>query len=217
MIAELVAVVIFAYLIGSIPFGLIVGRLKGKVDISKYGSGKTGATNVMRTVGTKAGVVTIALDLGKALAAVMLAKVIVGSDVLTVGGMTINWQVAQVMAGLAVIAGHNWSIFTKFKGGSGVATFFGTMYALYPPAALFGTGVWAGVAIRSRYMSMGSILGVLATWCLMVPFVIHYSLPPIYLVYGLIAAALVLYQHRGNIRRLRLGVERRLGEREKTN
>ena len=216
MIVELVAVVIVAYLIGSIPFGLIIGRLKGKVDISKHGSGKTGATNVMRTVGTKAGVVTIALDLSKALAAVMLARVIVGSDVLTMGGITINWQVAQVMAGLAVIAGHNWSIFAKFKGGSGVAAFFGTMFALCPPVALFGSGVWAGVAVRSRYMSMGSILGVLATWCVMVPLTLHHNLPPIYLVYGLIAAALVLYQHRGNIRRLRLGVERRLGEGEKT-
>lgn len=217
MIAELVAVVIVAYLIGSIPFGLIIGRLKGKVDISKYGSGKIGATNVMRTVGTKAGVVTIALDLAKALAAVMLAKVIVGSDVLTVGGIAINWQVAQVMAGLAAIAGHNWSIFAKFKGGSGVAAFFGTMYALYPPAALFGSEIWAAVAMRSRYMSMGSILGVLATWCLMVPLTIFYNFPPIYLVYGLIAVGLVLYRHRGNIRRLQLGMERRLGEREQTS
>jgi glycerol-3-phosphate acyltransferase PlsY len=217
MIVELVAVVIVAYLIGSIPFGLIIGRLKGNVDISKYGSGKIGATNVMRTVGTKAGVVTIALDLVKALAAVMLARVIVGSDVLTVGGISINWQVAQVMAGLAAIAGHNWSIFAKFKGGSGVAAFFGTMYALYPPAALFGSEIWAAVAIRSRYMSMGSILGVLATWCLMVPLTIFYNFPPVYLVYGLIAVGLVLYRHRGNIRRLQLGMERRLGEREQTS
>jgi len=217
MIAELVAVVIVAYVIGSIPFGLIIGRLKGKVDISKYGSGKIGATNVMRTVGTKAGVVTIALDLLKALAAVMLARVIVGSDVLTVGGIGINWQVAQVMAGLAAIVGHNWSVFAKFKGGSGVAAFFGTMYALYPPAALFGSEVWAAVAMRSRYMSLGSILGVLATWCLMVPLTIFYNFPPVYTVYGLIAVGLVLYRHRGNIRRLQLGMERRLGEREQTS
>lgn len=217
MIAELVAVVIVAYLIGSIPFGLIIGRLKGKVDISKYGSRKIGATNVMRTVGTKAGVLTLGLDLGKAIAAVMLARVVVGSDVLTVGGIAINWQVAQVMAGLAVIAGHNWPVFAKFKGGRGVATFFGTMYALYPPAALFGSEVWAAVAMRSGYMSMGSILGVLATWCLMVPLTIFWNFPPVYLLYGLIAVGLVLYRHRDNIRRLQLGMERRLGESEKTS
>jgi glycerol-3-phosphate acyltransferase PlsY len=78
MIAKLVIVVVFAYLIGSIPFGLVIGRLRGNIDVSKHGSGKIGATNVMRTVGTKAGAVTLLLDLGKALAAVMLARLIVG-------------------------------------------------------------------------------------------------------------------------------------------
>jgi glycerol-3-phosphate acyltransferase PlsY len=216
MIAKLVVVVVVGYLIGSIPFGLIIGRLRGNIDVSKHGSGKIGATNVMRTVGTKAGAVTLILDLAKALAAVMLAKLIVGSDILVVGGISVNWQVAQVMAGLAAIAGHNWPVFAKFRGGSGVAAFFGTMYALCPPVALFGSEIWAAVAMGSRYMSVGSILGVLATWCLMVPLTIHYDFPPVYLVYGLIAAGIVLYQHRGNIRRLRLGMERRLGEIEKT-
>jgi glycerol-3-phosphate acyltransferase PlsY len=215
MIAKFVVVVIVAYVLGSIPFGLIIGKLKGNVDIRKHGSGKTGATNVMRTVGTKAGVLTIALDLGKAVGAVMLAKAIIGPGILAIGGINLHWQAAQVMAGLAVIAGHNWSIFVKFKGGRGAAAFFGTMFALCPPVALFGTEVWALAAMRSRYMSMGSILGVLATWCLMVPLTIAYNFPPIYLVYGLIAAGLVVYQHRDNIRRLQLGIERRLGEKER--
>ena len=96
-----------------------------------------------------------------------------------------------------------------------MTAFFGTMYALYPPAALLGTEIWAVTAIRSRYMSLGSILGVLASWCLMVPLTIAYDFPPIYLAYGLVATILVVYQHRDNIIRIRKGTERRLGEEAK--
>jgi glycerol-3-phosphate acyltransferase PlsY len=214
IIAKFVAVILVGYLLGSIPFGLIVGKLKANIDVRNYGSGKTGATNVMRTVGTKLGILTIALDVGKAVGAVMLAKVIIGSSVLTLGGISLQWQVAQVMAGLAVMAGHNWSIFTKFRGGRGVTAFFGTMLVVSPPAAVFGAEILALTALRSRYMSLGSILGVIATWCLLAPLTIIHNWPPIYLLYGLVAVALVVYQHRDNIGRLQRGTERRLGEKE---
>ena len=213
IIAKFVAVILVGYLLGSIPFGLIVGKLKANIDVRNYGSGKTGATNVMRTVGTKLGILTIALDVGKAVGAVMLAKVIIGSSVLIVGGISLQ-QVAQVMAGLAVMAGHNWSIFTKFRGGRGVTAFFGTMLVVSPPAAVFGVEILALTALRSRYMSLGSILGVIATWCLLAPLTIIYNWPPIYLLYGLVAVALVVYQHRDNIGRLQQGTERRLGGKE---
>ena len=90
IIAKFVAVVIIAYLLGSIPFGLIIGKLKKGVDVRKYGSGKTGATNVMRTVGTKFGVLTIILDVAKAAIAVMLAKIIMGSAILTIGSISLH-------------------------------------------------------------------------------------------------------------------------------
>ena len=212
IVAEFVVVVIIGYLLGAIPFGLVIGRLVKGVDVRHYGSGRTGATNVMRAVGTKFGVLTIALDLGKAIGAVVLAKVIIGDSFVSLGGFPLHWQVAQVMSGVAVVVGHNWPVFAKFKGGRGVTTFFGTMFAIYPPAALFGTEIWATVALGSKYMSLGSILGVAATWCLMIPLTIAYDLPPIYLAYGLAAMALVIYQHRDNISRLRHGKERRLGE-----
>lgn len=213
IIAEFVAVVIIAYLLGSIPFGLIIGKVSKGIDITKYGSGKIGGTNVMRAVGTKAGILTIVLDIGKAAGAVLLAAVIVDPGVLSVGGVILYyWQVAQVLAALAVLAGHNWPIFSKFKGGRGVATFFGTLLPIFPPAAIFGGEVLAVTALNSRYMSLASIMAVMATWCLLIPMTIVYNLTPIYLAYSLVAIALIIYQHRGNIRRLQQGTERRLGE-----
>ena len=214
MIAEFVAVVVIAYLLGSIPFGLIIGKLKSGVDIREHGSGKTGATNLMRVSGTKLGVLALVLDVVKATGAVMLATVIIGRDsgVLTIGGVSVYWQhVAQVAAGLAAVAGHNWPVFAKFKGGRGVTAYFGTLFALFYPAGIFGAEVLAIAALRSRHMSLGSLLGGLATWCLMVPLTIVYKLlPPIYLIYGSVVMALIVYQHRDNIRRLRQGTERRL-------
>ena len=213
MIAEFVAVVVIAYLLGSIPFGLIMGKLKGGVDIREHGSGKTGATNVMRTLGTKLGVLTIVLDVVKAGGAVMLATVIIdsGSGSLTIGGVSLYWQhVAQVAAGLAAVAGHNWPVFAKFKGGKGITAYFGTLFVIYPPAGIFGAQIVAIAALRSRHMSKGSILGALAAWCLMIPLTIAYNFPPIYLAYGLVVIALLVYQHQDNIKRLRQGIERQL-------
>jgi glycerol-3-phosphate acyltransferase PlsY len=213
VIAEFIAVVIIAYLLGSIPFGLIIGKLKKGVDIREYGSGKTGATNLMRVAGTKLGVLTIVLDVIKAGGAVMLAAVIIDSSRggFTIGGVFVYWQhVARVVAGLAAVVGHNWPIFAKFKGGRGVTAYFGTLFAICPPAGIFGAEVVAITALRSRHMSRGSILGALAAWCLMIPLTIAYDLSPIYLAYGLVVIALLVYQHQDNIKRLRQGTERRL-------
>jgi glycerol-3-phosphate acyltransferase PlsY len=213
MIAEFVAVVVIAYLLGSIPFGLIIGKLKGGVDIREHGSGKTGATNVMRTIGTKLGILTLVLDVVKAAGAVVLATVIIdsGSGSFTIGSVSVYWQhVAQVVAGLAAIAGHNWPVFAKFKGGRGVTAYFGTLFAIFPPAGIFGAEVVAIAALRSRHMSMGSILGASAALCLMIPLAILYGFPLIYLAYSLVVIALLVYQHQDNIKRLRQGTERRL-------
>jgi glycerol-3-phosphate acyltransferase PlsY len=214
MIAEFIAAVVIAYLLGSIPFGLIIGRLRSGIDIREQGSGKTGATNLMRVAGTRLGILALVLDVVKASAAVILAAVIIGRDsgVLTIGSMSVHWQyVAQVVAGLAAVVGHNWPIFAKFRGGRGVTAYFGTVFAIFPPAGIFGAEVLAIAALRSRHMSLGSLLGALATWCLMLPLTVVYKLlPPIYLIYGSVVMALIIYQHRDNIKRLRQGTERRL-------
>jgi glycerol-3-phosphate acyltransferase PlsY len=214
IITRYVGVVTIAYLLGSIPFGLIIGRLKKGVDIREQGSGKTGATNLMRVAGTKFGVLALVLDVVKATGAVMLAAVIVdrGTGTLIVGSASVYWQhIAQVAAGLAAVAGHNWPIFAKFRGGRGVTAYFGTLFAIFPPAGIFGAEVLAITALRSRHMSLGSLLGALATWCLMLPLtIVYHLLPPVYLVYGFVVIALIAYQHRDNMKRLRQGTERQL-------
>jgi glycerol-3-phosphate acyltransferase PlsY len=214
IVARFAALVIVAYLLGSIPFGLIIGKLKKGVDIREQGSGKTGATNLMRVAGTKLGLLALVLDVVKATGAVMLATVIIdrGTGTLTIAGASVYWQhIAQVAAGLAAVAGHNWPIFAKFRGGKGVTAYFGTLFAIFPPAGIFGAEVLAIAALRSRHMSLGSLLGALATWCLMLPLTITYRLlPPIYLVYGFVVIALIAYQHRDNMKRLRQGTERQL-------
>jgi len=213
MIAEFVTIVVVAYLLGSIPFGLIISKLKGGIDLRQHGSGRTGATNVMRTAGTKLGFLTMGLDVVKATVAVMLATVILrgSGGLVSVAGVSIHWQqIGQVVAGMAAVIGHNWPVFAKFKGGRGVTAYFGTLFAIYPPAGIFGAQVVAIAALRSRHMSLGSILGASAALCLMVPLVILYNFPVIYLAYSLAVVALLIVQHQGNIKRLRQGTERRL-------
>lgn len=214
MTIEFIAVAAIGYLLGSVPFGLIIGKLKAGIDIREQGSGKTGATNLMRVAGTKLGILTIVLDVAKAAAAVILATMIVGRDsgAASIGGISIHWQhIAQVAAGLAAVAGHNWPIFAGFKGGRGVTAYFGTVFAICLPAGIFGAEILAIAALRSRHMSLGSLLGASATLCVMLPLtVIHNLLPPIYLIYAVVVIALIVYQHRDNVKRLRQGTERRL-------
>lgn len=213
MVAKFIAIIAIGYLIGSIPFGLIIGKLKKGVDIRDYGSGRTGATNLMRVAGIKLGVLALVLDVFKAGAAVVLATMIVGSGngALTVGGVAILWQhIAQVTAGVAVVAGHNWPIFAKFRGGRGVTAYFGTLFAIYPPAGIFGAEIVAIAALSSRHMSVGSILGSLAALCLMIALSIAHGFPVIYVVYASAVVALLVYRHRDNIKRLQQGTERRL-------
>ena len=210
IIAKFVAVVIIAYLLGSIPFGLIISKLRSGIDVRKYGSGKTGATNVMRTVGTKLGFLTIFLDGFKAALAVQLARVIIDNSILTIGSIPLDWQVAQAIAGIVVLVGHNWPLFAKFKGGRGVAAYFGTLLVISPPAAIFGIEVLAISALLSKHMSLGSMLGALATWCLLLTLTIVNNSPPVYLIYGSIVTGLLVYLHRDNVKRLKQGTERKL-------
>lgn len=202
IVAQFVAVIIIGYLLGSIPFGLLVGRLSGKADIRQYGSGRTGATNVLRTSGRKAALLVAILDVGKGAVAVVFAGLIVGD----------NYLVAQVAAALAAIVGHIWPVFLKFRGGRGVATFFGGLAALSPVAAAFGGVILlAGVGI-TRFASVGSIAGAIGTCAILVPLTILSGYPVEYLAYALIGAIIIIVMHRDNIGRLVSGTERKIGE-----
>lgn len=206
IVAQFGAAVIIGYLLGSIPFGLLVSKLSGKGDIREYGSGKTGATNVLRTAGRKAAVLVVTLDVGKGAAAVLLAGLVVGKSYLVVGDL------APVTAALAAMVGHIWPVFLRFHGGRGVATFFGGLAALSPVAAIFGVVVLIGTMGLTRFASVGSMAGAVGAGAILVPLTILSGSPVGYLVYALIGAVLVIVMHRDNIGRLVSGTERKIGE-----
>ncbi len=212
MIAKFVAVMIIGYLLGSIPSGAVIGKRFGKVDVTEYGSGKTGATNVLRTAGKKAAALVVSLDLLKGALAVVLAGLIVGRNYLVWGNFGLGLMAAQVLAALAAMAGHNWSVFLKFRGGRGVATFFGGLIALSPVVALFGGEVFIiGVGL-TKFASLGSIAGVVGTYTILVPLTIMHGFPIEYLVYAFVGTIAIIVMHRENIVRLIAGKERKLGE-----
>jgi len=210
IVVSFVAVVIIGYLLGSIPFGVLISRYSAKVDIKQHGSGKTGATNVLRTVGAKPAILVVILDLLKGVLAVVFARLIVGGDYLVVGSFGLGALVAQVMAALAAMAGHNWPIFLKFKGGRGVATFFGGLIALCPPAALFGGEILILGAGLTRFVSLGSIAGAVGAYTILMPLTIMHGFPVEYLAYALVGTIIIVVMHRDNIKRLLAGNERRL-------
>lgn len=212
IIAQFAAVVIIGYLLGSIPFGQLIGRRSAKVDLRQYGSGRTGATNVLRTAGRKAAALVAGLDVLKGVLAVVLAGIIVGSNYLVVGNFGLGVLVAQVMAALAAMAGHIWPVFLGFRGGRGVATFFGGLVVLSPVAAIFGGSILIMGAGLTGYASLGSIVGAVGTYAILVPLTILGRFPLEYLVYTLIGTIVVIIMHRDNIVRLISGKERKLGQ-----
>jgi acyl phosphate:glycerol-3-phosphate acyltransferase len=218
VIAKILIIILLGYLLGAIPFGYIVSRYYAKKNILKFGSGKTGTTNVLRTAGSKAAAMVMIGDLLKGVFAVVLAGLIFGNDLLVIGSFGMGTLVAQVVAALAAIVGHTWSIFLKFKGGRGVTTFFGGLIALCPPAALIGGEVFFVSAGITRYASFGSILGVVTAYVILVPLTVIYKFPLEYLVYALIGGLMIIVLHRDNINRLVAGTERKIGQKaEKTD
>jgi glycerol-3-phosphate acyltransferase PlsY len=216
IVAKFAMVVILGYLLGSIPFGLLIGRRSAKVDIRQHGSGKTGATNVLRTAGRKAAVAVVILDISKGVLAVIFAGLIIRGDYLMVGEFGLGMLLAQVLAALAAVLGHIFPIFLKFKGGRGVATFFGGLIALCPVAAIFGGEILLIGAGLTRYASLGSIVGAVGTYTVLVPLTIFSGFPIEYLIYALLGTIIIIVMHRDNIVRLMHGKERKLGKKVET-
>ena len=212
IIAKFILVAVMGYLLGSVPFGLIVSKMQAKIDIRNYGSGHTGGTNVLRTLGRKAFVMVAAGDVLKASIAVLLAGLMVNHGLLVVGHIDLGRLAAQSLAGLCAIMGHIFPVFAKFKGGRGVATFIGGLAAICPVAALFGGEILIIGAGLSGFASLGSITGVVSAYAIMIPLTIIYGVPVEYLVYVLIGALIILVAHRDNIQRLLSGKERKLNQ-----
>jgi glycerol-3-phosphate acyltransferase PlsY len=194
-----------AYLLGSIPFGLILTKLFGRGDVRKEGSGNIGATNVSRVAGPLAGIVTLLLDGAKGAVAVLLA-----------GRYSNDSALWMVIAGLAALVGHCFPVWLKFKGGKGVATAAGVYLALCPPAFLGGLILFLLAAGFSRYVSLGSVAAAVAMPLLMYFFWAPHHAPPLVITFGALAVAmLIVYKHDGNLQRLVQGTEPKFSFRRK--
>jgi len=194
-VTMLVLVAIGAYLLGSIPFGMVIARLMGLGNLREIGSGNIGATNVLRTGNKLAAGLTLVLDSGKGAATVVLA------------GYWFSPDAAQ-LAGLFAILGHLFPVWLRFSGGKGVATFLGLILALNFSAGLAACATWLLVAVVFRYSSLAALVGAVAT-----PAWLYLLGTPDAVVLTGVLAALIWLRHKENIARLLAGSESRIGKR----
>lgn len=189
-------VIAAAYLLGSIPFGYLFTRLFKKVDIRRHGSGNIGATNVLRLMGWSAALPVLLLDMAKGSAAVLLARALSGETVVVLA------------SALAVLVGHCYPLFLKFKGGKGAATGIGLLIPLAGDVCAAVVLLAVVVIVLSRYVSLGSIVGAIT-----VPFFfLFFGYDTLHLFFGAVMALLVIFRHRENIERLLRGKELRFGQ-----
>jgi acyl phosphate:glycerol-3-phosphate acyltransferase len=193
-----VGVFIVCYLIGSIPMGLVLTRITTGRDIRQVGSGRTGATNVLRGAGPWIALLTILGDALKGFLAVLVARV------------ALKTNAAEAIAGLLAVIGHNYSVFIKFRGGAGTVATVGGAMSIWPWSAAILVLVGTGVIAATRYASLGSIAIALVVPILMALRVWQAGEPWIYLLFGLGTSILTLWALRPNIRRLLEGCERRV-------
>jgi glycerol-3-phosphate acyltransferase PlsY len=194
MTIERIGLVILGYLAGSIPTGLLVSKALSDVDPRKEGSRNIGATNILRTAGKKLGALTLVGDCLKGLIPVLLALWLTGSEA---------WV---CLVALSAFAGHLFPVFLKFKGGKGVATALGVYLGIAPLAVLIDAGIFFGVVLKWRFVSLGSLTAAAVMPILIA--ILTGSKP--YLFASLIIAVLIYYRHESNIRRLLAGSENKL-------
>ena len=191
---QLVITCLLAYLLGSIPNGLVFGKLFWHIDLREHGSHNIGATNAWRTLGKGPGFLIFLLDFLKGFLSVGIGLLLVGTPL------------AMVLGGVFAIVGHSCSLFLKFKGGKGVATGLGVIVMLMPIPALIVFLVWLGIVKLSGYVSLGSILA--AALVPLLAWGMHY--PCEYIGFGVLAAAFIIIRHHANIGRLLSGTESKI-------
>lgn len=193
---------ITAYLLGSIPTSYLIGKFRG-IDVRTHGSGNVGATNALRVMGKIPALITLIADIGKGVLAVTAIAVIFYQK-----NPAINFSVFRAMIGLAVIVGHGWTVFLKFKGGKGVATFIGVFMIIFPIGLLIGLIVWAIIVWLTKYVSLGSIVMAIT-----VPIIAAVSAARFEVVILSVTSCIIIcYKHKNNINRLLSGTESKIGE-----
>ena len=209
IIVQVLGIVILGYLLGSIPFGVIIGKMVRGIDVREYGSGSMGMTNVMRTVGAKAGLIVLIADLLKGAVAVALAWAIFYSE----PASTVQW--GQMAGGAAAVVGHSWPVYIGFRGGRGIATAFGAILVIAWPIGLICLAVFLLMVAIFRYISLGSISGAIALVAAMAVFYMNDMESFAYLVFALVVAPVVILRHHANIKRLLSKTESKIGQKVK--
>jgi len=190
------------YLCGALPFGLWIGRIFRGVDVRTLGSGNLGATNVFRSLGRGLGIATLVLDMLKGALPVWIVPALPIAE-----GFPGGSDVCGVAVGLAAIAGHVWSFLAGFRGGKGVATMAGVLFAIAPGAFAAFSVVFVATVALTRYISLGSVLGAVA-FVLTLAFSPDGVRSPVF-VFGALAAAIIIVRHRENLARIARGTERK--------
>ncbi len=203
----IVIAIIAAYLLGAIPFALLIGRLAGVKDLRQVGSGNLGATNVWRAAGPGAGVAVLLADTAKGVAAVLAARHILAEATT----LPVSIDVVLVMAGLAAVLGHVFPVYLRFKGGKGAATGLGVMVMLLPLPTAVGLLVFLVVVALWRFVSLASMAGALALLAAVIveKYLLVHAVADIYFIMTMALALLMLVTHRQNIARLLGGTEDR--------
>ncbi|HET6317715.1 MAG TPA: glycerol-3-phosphate 1-O-acyltransferase PlsY [Chloroflexota bacterium] len=199
---QAVVAVVIGYLLGSIPCGMIVARVYRNVDLTETGSRRTGATNVLRTLGPGAAVIAFAGDFLKGALAVLIVRYTVGNGSV--------WP--ELIAGIMAVIGHSYSIFIGFKGGRGVVTGLGATIVVAPLLMIVAFAIGVLLVALTRYVSLGSVVGA-AIGALFMCGLAVYTGDPAWAVWGVLMGGFIIVAHRDNIERLLAGTERKLGER----
>jgi glycerol-3-phosphate acyltransferase PlsY len=197
-----------AYLVGAVPWGLLIGKWIGGVDVRSTGSGNTGSSNVLRSAGAKPAILVLILDIAKGTVSVLVARALADATDLT----SLQTSYLEVSAATAALVGHNWPIYLKFKGGKGVATGLGGALALFPIGGVVALIVAVSLMKITRYISLGSIIGVPLGGLSLVLFGFLGEFSAVYGIYGAAASIIIVGRHRANIVRLLAGTEARLGQ-----
>ena len=202
---SLVLIILFAYLVGSFPTSIVVGRMTQRIDIREHGSKNAGGTNAFRVLGWKAGLFVAVVDILKGvLATLLIAKI-------RVDPLMLDYELVQIIAGTSAVIGHVWTVLAKFKGGKGVATGAGLIIALFPWASLICFIIFAALVLTTRYVSLGSLIATSSLPFVLLTFdrMFGKSVSNSLLTFSILISCLIIFTHRSNIRRLINGTENR--------
>lgn len=193
----MILIAVLSYIIGSFSSSYIIGKLVKNIDIRNFGSGNAGATNAVRVMGKKLGILIGAIDIIKGMLAVLI-------------GLKFKGDMGALLAGLFVIIGHDWSIFLRFKGGKGIATSFGTLLIIHFPTAIISMGIGLMVVFYSKYASLGFLTFLISTPIVSSLLIKNFNIE--IFIYTIIIAVISIFRHRSNIKRLLDGSENKIGK-----